>query len=322
MSRSTQTIDKIFANDVLQGLSAPQKFLSSRYFYDEKGDVLFQEIMEMPEYYLTRCEREIMENNKHEILEEFTSDGRPFQLIEFGAGDGSKTKILLREFVNDGAAFKYIPIDISENVLNLLREDLEKNLPDLNVEPQQGEYFEALERLSNGGKTRKIILFLGSNIGNFTPAKAGEFLKNMAAKLHKGDLLFIGFDLKKDPDLILKAYDDAAGVTKAFNLNLLQRINNELGGNFILENFRHFPSYNPITGEMKSFLVSTQKQQVYIEALETTFSFDAWEAVYMEVSQKYSLNEIAEMAKEAGFKPVHNFFDSKGYYVDVVWERE
>ena len=320
MPKTTMATDQAFAQDVQQGLSSSPKFLSSKYFYDENGDRIFQEIMKMPEYYLTRSEHEILEEKKEEILEVFSNDGRPFQLIEFGAGDGTKTKVLLEHFLEKKAQFKYLPIDISENVLNQLTSDLKNTLPNLRVEAQQGEYFEALGGLANGGKTRKIILFLGSNIGNFTPDEAAIFLKKMARNLHKGDLLFIGFDLKKNPDLILQAYDDKSGITRSFNLNLLSRINSELGGNFNISDFAHFPSYNPITGEMKSFLVSKKDQEVYIEALEETFSFEKWEAVYMEVSQKYNMHEIEKMAGEAGFVPVDNLFDRKRYYVDSIWE--
>lgn len=313
-------IDDIFAKDVFEGLSSTPKFLSSRYFYDEIGDNLFQQIMKMPEYYLTRSEFEIFQNQKDKILSVFSNDGRPFQLVEFGAGDGTKTKVLLEHFLEKKAEFTYLPIDISENVLSQLTKDLENKLPELSVEPQQGEYFEALGSLTNGGKTRKVMLFLGSNIGNFRPAEAQKFLKKMASNLHAGDLLLIGLDLKKKPSLILDAYNDQGGITKAFNLNLLNRINNELGGNFETSNFEHFPTYNPQTGEMKSFLVSNKKQEVTIEALEKTFVFDAWEAVYMEVSQKYSLQEINVMAVDAGFKPIENLFDSNHYYVDCIWE--
>lgn len=313
-------INDVFAKDVLQGLSSTPKFLSSRYFYDEIGDDLFQQIMKMPEYYLTRSEFEIFENKKDEILSVFSNDGRPFQLVEFGAGDGTKTKVLLEHFLEKKASFTYLPIDISENVLRQLTKDLENNLPELSVEPQQGEYFEALGGLSNGGRTRKVILFLGSNIGNFKPTEARKFLRKMASNLHVGDLLFIGLDLKKKPSLILDAYNDKGGITKAFNVNLLNRINKELGGNFETSDFEHFPTYNPQTGEMKSFLVSNKRQEVTIEALNKTIHFDAWESIYMEVSQKYSLQEINAMASEAGFKPVENLFDSNHYYVDCIWE--
>jgi len=320
MLENKTKINEVFANDVLQGLSANPKFLSSRYFYDERGDALFQEIMRMPEYYLTRCEYEILQDKKETILRIFSKDGLPFRLIEFGAGDGTKTKLLLKHFLEKKARFRYLPIDISENVLNLLKDELNNRFPELEVDPLQGEYFKALGALNTEENARKIVLFLGSNIGNFRPSDADKFLKEMASNLNSGDLLFIGFDLKKDPAIILDAYNDKAGITKAFNLNLLTRINNELGANFNIAAFQHFPTYDPQSGEMKSYLISTAQQEVYVEALERRFSFEAWESVHTEVSQKYDLHQIAAMASRAGFKPVENLFDKQGYYVDSVWE--
>ncbi len=319
MLNKTQ-LKEAFAKDVLNGLSAKPKFLSSRYFYDERGDALFQEIMRMPEYYLTRAEYEIFHNKKEEILQAFAKNGLPFQLIEFGAGDGTKTKVLLKYFLDKRAVFQYLPIDISGSVLDLLKDDLHRELPELKVAPLQGEYFQALKTLDNDDNTRKIVLFLGSNIGNFRPSEAEQFLKEMASNLNKGDLLFIGFDLKKQPAVILKAYNDKAGITKAFNLNLLTRINNELGANFELSAFEHFPTYNPASGEMKSYLISNKQQEVFIEAINTSFSFDAWEAIHTEVSQKYNLHQIEDMASQAGFRCLEHLFDENNYYVDSIWE--
>lgn len=309
-----------FAQDVLKGLSANPKLLPSQYFYNEKGDAIFQQIMKMPSYYLTGCEYEILEREKEQILKVFSKDNKPFQLIELGAGDGTKTKLMLQHFLEKDAPFDYFPIDISENVLDVLTTDLNATFPTLKVFPQQGEYFEALHGLANGGKSKKIILFLGANIGNFTIDQSLEFLKNMGQHLHKGDLLLIGFDLKKDPALILEAYNDREGITKSFNLNLLQRINDELGGNFNLSAFQHFPSYNPATGEMKSYLISTKAQDVFIEALDKTFPFAAWEAIYVEISQKFALPQIKTVASQAGFNILELFFDSKNYFVDTIWE--
>lgn len=319
MAKPTTPYLPDFAQDVLQGLSSSPKSLPSRYFYDEKGDKTFQQIMAMPAYYLTRCEHEILEKEKDTILKLLGSDKTPFQLIELGAGDGTKTKVLLQHFLQQQVPFEYFPIDISENALSLLTADLYNTFPELKVRPQQGDYFEAIHSLDNG-KTKKAILFLGANIGNFTIPQASGFLKKMANNLQKGDLLLIGFDLKKDPPIILEAYNDKEGITKAFNLNLLHRLNIELGGNFNLNDFDHFPSYNPETGEMKSYLISIKAQDVFIEAIGQGFHFNAWETIYMEISQKYGLEQINALAEETGFSVVENLFDSKNYFVDTIWE--
>ncbi|HNP19155.1 MAG TPA: L-histidine N(alpha)-methyltransferase [Fulvivirga sp.] len=307
-----------FAKDVLDGLSATPKRLSSKYFYDEIGDKLFQRIMSLDDYYLTRSEYEILSNSKSQLLKIFGAQKTPFNLIEFGAGDGYKTKVLLKHFLAQNADFKYIPIDISGNVLDILETALKKELPDLKVKGIQNEYFKALDQLDKSNE-RNVVLFLGSNIGNFTGDQATTFLQGLYDSLKQGDILLIGFDLKKDPNVILKAYNDREGVTRDFNLNLLNRINNELGGNFNIDKFKHHPIYNPLTGTTTSFLVSTEEQTV--EIMDKTFYFDAWEAVHMEISQKYDLKAIVNLAKEAGFKVLNNFYDEKKYFVDAVWQK-
>ncbi|MEQ9167590.1 MAG: L-histidine N(alpha)-methyltransferase, partial [Fulvivirga sp.] len=225
-----------FATDVIEGLSSNPKRLPSKYFYDHKGDALFQQIMALDEYYLTRTEYTILDLYKAQILAHFQPDSKAFNLIEFGAGDGYKTKVLLRHFINKNADFRYMPIDISGNVLEQLETSLKAELPALNVTPVCNHYFKALEELKEE-KERNVILFLGSNIGNFTEEQADSFLKGLYDALKPDDILFIGFDLKKDPKVILDAYNDKQGVTAAFNFNLLDRINNEMGGNFNTSQF-------------------------------------------------------------------------------------
>ena len=311
---------KTFASDVNEGLSSEPKYLSSKYFYDQKGDELFQEIMQLPGYYLTGCEYEIFESCKSQILDLIKKD-EPFDLIEFGAGDGFKTKVLLKHFLDKKIDFKYMPVDISKNALNILRKDLASQLPHLNCQPLQGEYFKALEELNKIDTNKKVILFLGSNIGNFSFGETNEFLSHLSELLNKGDKVIIGFDLKKDPAIIKNAYDDTMGVTRAFNLNLLNRINRELDGDFDLTAFKHVATYDPESGEAKSFLLSTRKQHVNLRKIGMTYYFDQWESIFTEVSQKYELKGIHEFANKNGFSVVENLFDCKHYYVDSVWEK-
>jgi uncharacterized SAM-dependent methyltransferase len=186
------------------------------------------------------------------------------------------------------------------------------------MDPRNGDYFRILESLKVGGR-RKVLMFLGSNIGNFTREKSVAFFRHLREVMGPDDLLFIGFDLQKDPHVVAAAYDDAAGITARFNLNLLRRINRELGGNFDLAKFTHYANYRPIEGSARSFLISREKQNVYISALGRTFEFDRWEAVFMEISQKYNLRMIGEMALESGFEIKQNFFDSRGYYCNSLW---
>jgi L-histidine N-alpha-methyltransferase len=307
-----------FAKDVLDGLSANPKRLSSKYFYDENGDKLFQQIMNLEEYYLTRTEYEILDQSKEAILQLFSNAGQPFNLIEFGAGDGYKTKVLLRHFLEYEIDFNYLPIDISGNVLNILTNALKDEMPSLKVRGIQNEYFKALEDLKES-KERNIILFLGSNIGNFTADQAAEFINGLYNSLKPDDLLFIGFDLKKDPDIILSAYNDKKGITKQFNLNLLHRINNELDGNFDVNAFRHYPIYNPMTGTTTSFLISTKDQVV--EIMDVAIYFNAWEAIHMEISQKYDKAMIHSLATESEFKVIGEFSDKDNYFVNEAWQK-
>ncbi|GAB3661796.1 L-histidine N(alpha)-methyltransferase [Echinicola sediminis] len=311
--------DTEFAQDVLEGLSAKDKFLSSKYFYDHLGDKLFQKIMELPEYYLTRTEFTILQKYHGVILDQIMGGDDSFNLVELGAGDGLKTKILLDYLYQAKRPFTYFPIDISGSVLKHLQDDLNQSFPDIDVCPIESNYKKALaEKAWQNGK-RTLLLFLGANIGNFVWQEAREMLSQVAASLSKGDLMLIGFDLKKDPELILSAYDDANGVTRDFNLNILSRINKELGGNFDLNNFKHWPVYNPVTGECKSYLVSTVAQEISISALNRTFTFKKAEAIHTEISKKYDPEEICELAEACGFEVLRDFEDDQGFFTDSLW---
>ena len=309
-----------FATDVLDGLSSDPKQLSSKYFYDDEGSRLFQEIMKLPEYYLTRCELEIFEKQAEDIFAAFRNGGNAFDLIELGAGDGTKTAVLVSHFLERNADITYSPIDISQEALDALSDKFSEELPSLRMETRQGDYFQILKSLKNGNGRRKVLMFLGSNIGNFTREQSVSFFRDLRAVMSENDLLFIGFDLLKDPHVIVRAYDDEQGVTAKFNLNLLRRINRELGGNFDLDKWTHYAVYRPVQCAARSFLISREKQSVHIKALNRTFEFDQWEAVFMEISQKYTVSMIEEMAVESGFEVKQNFFDDRSYYCDSLWK--
>ena len=307
-----------FAQDVRDGLESDPKVLPSKYFYDERGDALFQRIMEMPEYYLTDCEREIFERQHADILAAIAA--RPFELVELGAGDGSKTKILLRHFLEEGVSFTYRPVDISGNVLRALEEDLNGRWPELPVRPLQGDYMRMLEKVHLEDDLPKVILFLGSNIGNLESAQAVSFLRRLADNMKAGDHLLLGVDLKKDPSLILAAYNDAQGLTEAFNKNVLLRINRELGGHFDPDAFMHWETYDPVSGAARSHLVSRRVQSVRLEALDMEVGFRAWEPIRVELSQKYDLLEVEAMAEACGLEVKRHFRDSRGFFVDTLWQ--
>jgi len=308
-----------FAADVLAGLSSTPKQLSSKYFYDDEGTRLFQEIMKLPEYYLTGCELEIFETKADEIFKAFANGSNAFDLIELGAGDGTKTAVLVSHFLKRNADISYMPIDISEEALGTLTAKFTAEFPTLRMDAKRGDYFNILDSLKNSGGRRKVRLFLGSNIGNFTRDQSVKFFRDLRQVMDPSDLLFVGFDLQKDPHVIATAYDDAQGVTAEFNLNLLKRINRELGGDFNIDKWIHYANYRPNEGSARSFLISREKQQVCIEAINRTFEFDQWEAVFMEISQKYNLAMIESLAASSGFEIKQNFFDSRNYYCDSLW---
>lgn len=314
-----RALETQFEKEVYKGLTDHPKHLSSKYFYDEKGDKLFQQIMNMPEYYLTGKEFEILSEHTAEIAEVFARGDQAFKLIELGAGDGKKTKILLKYLSEHNFRFKYQPIDISQNALNGLEKSLRTELPNLAVETRQGTYFETLEEINTENGTKKVILFLGSNIGNLLHPQAVEFLKSVQHLMNKDDLLFVGFDMKKNPAVILDAYNDPNGITAAFNKNILVRINRELEGNFDLEKFHHWETYNPETGTASSFLVATEPQTVDIKKISLTVHFKAWETIHTEISQKYDADTITWLADKSGLEVVTAFGDANDDYKDYVF---
>lgn len=306
-----------FLNEVLQDLGGTPKSLRSKYFYDDIGDDLFQQIMHCPEYYPTRCEEEILRSKAGVIAETLRNGFEQFDLIELGAGDATKTSYILQEFVRKEINMTYMPVDISSSMIEYLSKSLPERIPGLKVQALNGEYFDMVDEANRRSSNHKAVLFLGGNLGNMPPEDGLEFCKKLASSLQKGDLVLIGFDLKKNPRVIHAAYDDAGGLTKAFNLNLLTRINRELGGNFDLNQFEHYASYDPSSGACKSFLISLKAQEVTISGQVIRFEQD--EYIDMEISQKYSTEEIDRMAAAAGFVPVERFFDSKNWFLDTVW---
>ncbi len=311
-----------FEQEVYDGLTAKPKYLSSKYFYDEIGDKLFQDIMAMPEYYLTDSEFSILDRHKDKIASIFNFNKEPFSLFELGAGDGKKTKILLRYFYEKDIYFDYRPIYISQNALDKLEASVTKELPNVEINTLQGTYFETLANIGESDAKRKIILFLGSNIGNLLHPQAISFLQSMQEVLNDDDLIFMGFDQKKNPQTILDAYNDKTGITEAFNKNVLTRINTEMSANFDLDKFLHWEVYDPETGTAKSYLVSKEKQTVYITSLDLEVNFKAWETIHTEISQKYDDEVVSWLANEAGLQIENQFSDEHKFYKNYIFKKK
>lgn len=294
-------------------------------------------IMELPEYYPTRAEMKIFTEQKAAICDAFTEQtdqghsspqpgedadknpGVPIDLVELGAGDGTKTAVLIEHLLSTGADFTYQPIDISQEANDALEARFKAKFPSLRIDPHTGDYFKVLDSLKNGNGRRKVIMFLGSNIGNFLRDNAVAFFRSLRGVMNENDRLFVGFDMQKDPRTIVAAYDDPQGVTAAFNLNLLARINRELGGNFDLDKFSHYAQYRPMECAARSFLISREKQTVTIKALNRSFDFEQWEAIFMEISQKYTHAMIDELAGDGGFEIDREFYNAEDFYIDSLW---
>ncbi len=313
-------VDSEFAKDVVYGLSQPQKRLSSKYFYNDAGSQLFDLITEQPEYYLTRAETDIIQKYGSQF---FTClEGTPFNLFELGCGNGDKTFNLIENMLSAGQHFSFYPMDISKVAIDGLVKNLHQSFPLLNVQGQLGDYHQFLAQINTLGKQQQnVVLFLGSNIGNYTPAQAAELLGDLKKGLNSGDLLLIGMDLKKDFDRMTAAYNDKNKVTEKFNLNLLSRMNEELGANFDVNKFNHYEIYNPLDNAMQSFLVAIEKQSISLSTINLDIEFDAFETLFVESSHKYSFRDIEILAHKSGFEVVESYTDDKQDFVDSLWRR-
>ena len=317
-TESVAEVKEQFALDVLMGLSTSPKRISSKYFYDDEGTRLFEAIMRLPEYYPTQCEKEILSTHADRLVTAFGNG--PFNLAELGSGDGLKTRVLLQALQARQASFRYLPIDISGTSVEELLAALDKEFPAVETEGLVGDYFEGLRWLSKSHPGRTVVLFLGSNIGNFSRAESRVFLHSLWYALNDGDQVLIGFDLKKDIDVMLDAYNDSQGVTRDFNLNLLRRINRELGGDFDLERFRFFSTYDVFGGSINSYLVSQEKQEVFFEAIGQSFDFMPWEPIRTEFSYKYLESDIEGLATDTKVRIVEQFYDSRRYFASSLWQ--
>jgi dimethylhistidine N-methyltransferase len=301
-----------FAEDVREGLTAPQKSLSPKYFYDDLGSQLFEAICHLPEYYLTRAEREILRNNATEIV---ASVSGPVRLVELGSGSAEKTRYLIEALLNRQNTLHYLPVDISSASLERSSLELLQIYPRLSITAYAADYFTALQSLDAAASgERTVALFLGSNIGNFDPEGSRALLQEIRRVLKQQDALLVGADLKKAPEVLIPAYDDALGVTAAFNLNLLVRMNRELEADFDVTKFSHRAKYNQDRGCMEIHVVSHEAQTVNIRALDLEIGFKEGETIHTENSYKFDVEQLAEMARATGFAIERTWLDSAGRF--------
>jgi dimethylhistidine N-methyltransferase len=299
-----------FDGDVAAGLTGRPKSIPPRWFYDSLGSALFGAICELPEYYLTRAETEILTTNAEAIT---AALGNPAQLVELGSGSSAKTRILLSRL----AGVEYVPVDLDAALLESTARLLRTEYAQITVTPVTAD-FQHPSRAAAARRGRRAILFLGSTIGNLSRPEAVAMLRDARRVLERGEAMVIGADLRKERETIEAAYDDALGVTAAFNLNLLQRINRELGGRFDLASFAHRAFYDEAKGRVEMHLVSLRRQSVPIEALAMNVAFEEGETIHTENSYKYDEATMAGMATEAGFELSGRWTDAAGRFADFL----
>ena len=301
--------------EIVAGLSLPQKMISPKYFYDERGSKLFEQICELPEYYLTRTEIGIMESCMNEIAH---AVGRHVSVIEYGIGSGLKTRMLL-ENLDDPVAF--IPIDISAEHLAESCRDLATRFPQIEILPVAADFTRPVPiPVPVRTPARKLVYFPGSTIGNFEPEAALELLNVMHQEAGPGGALLIGADLKKDQQIIENAYNDSEGVTAEFNLNVLRHLNREYGSDFDLDAFSHSAIYNESSGRIEIYLISHCNQEVTLGGHR--FSFTEGEKIITEYCHKFSLEGFRELASLAGFRHVNTWLDAKRWFSIQLYERK
>ncbi len=300
-----------FAKDVLTGLNNSPKRLSSIYFYDERGSQIFEEICDLEEYYLTRKETEILQRSAAEIISKLPPHTH---LVELGSGSSTKTRILLEAALARFGTTQYSPIDVSAEILTDTVKDLNQRYPNLQLEAIAGRYEFGMDYILKNSTSSKCIMWLGSSIGNLTRSEAAQFLREVRKTIGDKDSLLLGLDLRKGPEILEPAYDDAKGVTADFNLNLLDRINSELGGTFERENFRHQAVYDVDEGRIEMYLVSEIDQEIEISNLGSRISFKRDEKILTEYSYKYSHPEIKALAEASGFFLEQQWLDDSGWF--------
>lgn len=298
---------------VRKGLSRQPKSLPPWLFYDEKGSRLFEQITELPEYYLTRTERAILTTHAAAMIDA-AAGGKRVRIAELGAGSADKTRLLLAAAVQRQGSVLYEPVDVSASALEAARERIEREIEGVQVAPRVEDYTIDFKLQPAGPDERRLVLYIGSSIGNFEPDQALRLLQGVRAGLKRGDGLLLGVDLVKSPTRLLAAYDDAAGVTAAFNLNLLARLNRELSADFNLEAFAHRAVWNEGKSRIEMHLESLEAQTVRIGALEMDVKFEAGETIHSENSYKYWPGSVKALFATAGFALAESWTDAKGWF--------
>jgi dimethylhistidine N-methyltransferase len=296
--------------DVIEGLTKNPKSLPAKYFYDHCGSELFEAICQLPEYYPTRTEASILQQYAGEIAA-YTG---ACELIELGSGSSSKTRLLLDAYYQKNQFCRYVPVDVSETILKDSAVQLQKEYPNLPIQGLIGTYEQALAYCQNTSYNTRMIFFLGSSIGNFSPSECDDFLEQIATVLQVGDYFLLGVDLQKSPAVLAAAYNDSQGVTAAFNLNILSHLNWRFQADFNLDLFSHRAIYNQDKSQIEMYLICQKTHCVHLKKLDLTVDFQAGESLLTEISRKFNLETMQKDLELKGLKPIKIFTDSQNLF--------
>jgi dimethylhistidine N-methyltransferase len=311
-------VEETLNRDVIKGLSKDKKTLPPRYFYDDRGSELFEQICELPEYYPTRTEAGILRQNA-EAIAHLTG---PCEIVELGSGSSTKTRILLDAYQKLGSSLHYLPIDISAGILINSAKDLLADYPSLKVRGLVSTYELALERLQPTVIPSRIVSFLGSSLGNLNPQECDIFFSQITGALQPGEYFLLGIDLHKSKEILEPAYNDSQGVTAAFNLNMLQHLNRKFEGNFDSRNFEHLAFYNEELRRIEMHLKSKKKQNIRLRGLDFSCDFEEGETIHTEISRKFDLKEMQEYLQEKGLSTVQVWTDEQQWFGLILCQLE
>lgn len=305
-----QAIEKDDIQDVVNGLNQKQKSLPARYFYDSQGSELFEQICQLREYYPTRTEASILQQYATEIVHRTQAS----ELVELGSGSSTKTRYLFDAYQKSTIPLYYTPVDVSDSILKVTANQLLLDYPQLKIQVKVATYSQALQQLKNSFLGKRTIIFLGSSIGNFAAAKCNRLIERVTSALNPGDYFLLGIDLQKPIDILEAAYNDAQGVTAAFNLNMLQHLNHRFAGNFQLDLFKHQAIYNQTEHQIEMYLISQQEQTVTLADLNLTIKLAKEERILTEISRKFNLEQMAKYLSDRHLNLIETYTDARQWF--------
>jgi L-histidine Nalpha-methyltransferase len=305
-----QAVEKADAEDVVNGLQKTPKSLPARYFYDSQGSQLFEQICQLPEYYPTRTEASILEQYASDIVKRTQA----VEIVELGSGSSTKTRYLFDAYQSFNSPLYYTPVDVSDSILKTSADNLLTDYPQLKIQGKVATYSQALQQLTSYSLGKRIIIFLGSSIGNFDPIKCDRFINQITTALNPGDYFLLGIDLQKPVEILVAAYNDAQEVTAAFNLNMLQHLNNRFQGNFNLDLFKHQAIYNSTAHQIEMYLISQQAQSVTLANLDLTIELAPKERILTEISRKFDLQPMQNYLSERNLTLIQTYTDQQQWF--------